>query len=295
MNPLSRTCARMAKAASKGLKEAKFAGPYVNQMLVRLANARLAAAGLEQRLSQTNAKPKMIDTSSVVLFSGGIYSYIVLFRELMLGRQVRVLHVGDTPASDLAHHLEWAWATEEEALLSAVVDAFRHARGVGTPGSDLDVQVRAPSLVSVPALDDLTRFSLAGELAADTEIGRIVTGHTRHNYDLRLFRDMSGIVSEAYGRKIQFIAPLCSGSPQTAIQGYLDLGFDPTLLLAETYSCEATERKTLQPQCGVCWGCYRRWRVFTDRNWVEKHFEVLPWEGPNFVAHEVRWSEDSEK
>lgn len=281
--------------------EVQFLAPYQSLPLVKLANHMLQNYESKVRLSPKVPKKRVVGSSGVVLlYSGGVYSYIALCRELLLGNKVYVVHLSQGPIEPLLRPLigSWGRVTSGQKVGNAsdelcVTSDFRKIWDILGPSAreavDLDVQVvrlDADTTVHI-ALADLLYLGTAAEVAAEYGISRIVYGHTSYTYDLAFYRAASSIISDFYGKKIQVHSPFAGDRPATAIMDHLERGFDPNTLREETFSCNSSQ--SLARHCGVCWGCYRRWKVFGDLNWGTKSLTNPPWDGEDFHKFEDRW------
>jgi 7-cyano-7-deazaguanine synthase in queuosine biosynthesis len=289
MNPLTKTVLNMAtKAAFSSGAPATFAGPYRSPALVKLANYLLQKEGNSVRLQQEPARKALGDAGSVVLFSGGIFSYATLLHELFLGRKVLALHFDRGPAADLTWHLAAAWhaATGKEEPSEPLVADLRLAYEK-SPEAELEVRFLTWEEQVHPALARLYMVSEAAAYAAELGASKVVLGTHAYTHDARFCREVSSILTEVYGSRIRVDSPYNTDRPEHAICRHLDLGFDKETLIQESFSCEKSS--TLQPQCGACWGCYSRWKVFLELGWLEKHFEVLPPDTEDYERYAQRW------
>jgi hypothetical protein len=275
--------------------EVRFLSPYQNPRLVTLANYMLRSGGSRVSLNARASKKTVVgDVGSVLLYSGGIYSYIALCRELLLGRKVVVVHLAQGPVQVIVSSLERAWLREspDDFVSRDFAKIYETLGPTGQSNVDLSVSTvsvsRDGSTIYIPdQLFDLFYVLKGAELAAEFGIPRVVMGKTSVTYDARVQRDLSAILTDFYGKKIAVESPFHNDSPAVTIQAHLERGFLKETIQQDTFSCE--DSTCLIRHCGECWGCYRRMEVFNHFGWPLKPYAKLPWEGPTFHQHADRW------
>lgn len=292
MNPLVKTVQAMCEAVAKG--EDTFKGPYYNPSLVELGSRLLSKNHGRIRLKQVGQQRRHTGDTSVVLYSGGVFSYMALIRELRLRRRVVVVKVTGDAADDLALGLEWDWLSSETKDAGLEADNptrhdFRRVRDLTAEVPELVVAVTNVDVGSYShRLQPLARLALASEFASEEGAGSIVLGDYL-GHDLHLYREASTVFKDFYGRPMVVRAPYQEQRPLLAIKEHLDSGFSAATLINETFSCEENTQ-TLHPMCGECWGCYKRFKIFEAMGWVEKHFAVNPWKAKDFSRFEHIWT-----
>lgn len=259
-------------------KRSSFQPIWLNQPFVgtlsRMTRKKIPARASLDHLNQSRW---------VVMYSGGLWSTILLSRHLVLGHQVKVVHINQ-PGRKQDIHGAWRMANDQDTILEQESDRLLSTdlRTIKRGSAELEYfEVDVPDAFVVDELRPAVIYAVGCLFGL-----RVTTAFT--------FKDIPGWVTgalntsakEFYGQDVRFGSLTQHATPASMLLDYVECGGR-----AETLkSLMACSAPVMDEHCGVCWGCYKRYRAFHDVGWTAE-FNTPPWDGPEAHRHEKRWVE----
>lgn len=243
-----------------------------SQILGRLAGRQLQ---LRETLTPSN------ESRAVVMYSGGLWSTILLARHLVLGHQVKVVHI-NTPGRKQDILGAWRLATGEHAVLEQESDQLlsNDLRTIKRNSSELEYfEVDIPDAFTIKALEPAVIYATGALFGL-----RVSAGFTHRDVPGWLVNALMHSAKTFYGQETRFYSLVQNATPSSMLLDYVECGGRQETLKG-LMSCVSPIK---DEHCGCCWPCYKRYRAFQDVNWVFD-FHTPPWDGPAAKAHEKRW------
>lgn len=261
-----------AHEAKKNHFQAYWNDPGFSALLGRLVGRRIPTRPILSPLNEAKV---------VLMYSGGLWSTIALARHLILGHQVKLVHI---PTNRRTPDIEevWKMANGWKALLSEKADQMLGVdlAKMKRSGSDLEYhEVDVPNVFDNKDLEPVFIY-LTGCLFGL----RVSTGYTHRDIPTWLPNLLMQHVGQFYNQPVRFYSLTYGATPTSMLLDYVASGGRAETLKG-LMSCE---EPIGDAHCGECWPCYKRYRAFQDVGW-QFDFHMPPWDGKNAQRHEARW------
>ena len=262
------------QAALKARKlnyQALWNDPGFSALLGRLAGRRVAN---HPTLSPLN------ESKVVLMYSGGLWSTIALARHLVLGHQVKVVHIPNgakVPDIDVVWNVVnggFAVPRPEDKMLATDLAKIKRI------GADVEYfEIEAPNVFDNKDLKPALLYLVGCMFGL-----RVSAGFTHRDIPPWLPNLLMQHVGNFYAQPVKFYSLTQGATLTSMLLDYVESGGREETLKALT-SCDALVGNF---HCGECWPCYKRYRAFQDVGW-KFDFHMPPWDGKDAQKHEARW------